>query len=421
MNDQTALMPRTGRDQQALLQTLEQLLSLDAVALKPALDHASGLLAEVLAAEKVDAFLYEPAIDSLVAAGTSPTPMGKRQIQLGLDRLPLSNGGRAVESFQTGRPYLNGRVDQDPMELAGVKHGLGVRSTMVVPLLVNGVRRGVVQVDSIQVAAFSEDDVLFLEAVAHWIGAVTHRAELVEQIRREAEQEARRQAAEELLTVLAHDLGNHLTPLLARVGLLRRRARREEQPRYLQDAEELARSLARLQRLITDLLDVGRLEAGLFTLALQPLDLVALAQESAAVLSTEGCPIIVDAPDELVITGDPDRLRQALENLLTNACKHSPPGATVEVRVGQEIREEQPWAMLTVRDSGAGIPPDLLPRLFQRFAPGPGSQGLGLGLYLVHEIATLHSGTLTVESAPGQGTTFCLVVPVTPPGAVGQA
>jgi hypothetical protein len=85
-----------------LLETLQRLLAIQATEMRPALTEAATLIAEALAADKVDMFLYQADSDSLVALGTSTTPMGKRQHELGLDRLPLANGGRAADAFGTG-------------------------------------------------------------------------------------------------------------------------------------------------------------------------------------------------------------------------------------------------------------------------------------------------------------------------------
>ncbi|HVF99970.1 MAG TPA: ATP-binding protein, partial [Chloroflexia bacterium] len=113
---------------------------------------------------------------------------------------------------------------------------------------------------------------------------------------------------------------------------------------------------------------------------------------------------------------DPSRIRQALENLLANAVKYSPKLLPVHIVVRAETREHaegevQEWAVISVHDEGPGIPASLLPTLFTRFSAGPGSTGLGLGLYLAHSIATAHSGTLTVQSEPGQGTRFVMSLP----------
>jgi two-component system OmpR family sensor kinase len=105
-------------------------------------------------------------------------------------------------------------------------------------------------------------------------------------------------------------------------------------------------------------------------------------------------------------------MRQAVENLLANAIKHSPEGAPVTVVVNTEKRDDGNWVTIAVVDRGQGISPQLMPRLFTRFAPGPNSSGLGLGLYLAQSIARAHGGTLVAESEPGKGATFCLSLPL---------
>ena len=87
--------------------------------------------------------------------------MGRKQQALDLDRLPLSNRGKTAEVFQTGQPYHSGHVEHDPGELPGIKEGLGVRSALVVPLKVEGTRRGALQVDAVQPEQFTEEDLAF--------------------------------------------------------------------------------------------------------------------------------------------------------------------------------------------------------------------------------------------------------------------
>ncbi|MBI3968423.1 MAG: GAF domain-containing protein, partial [Chloroflexi bacterium] len=125
------------------LLTLERLLHIDAVELNVALSQAATILAEILATDKIDIFLYEPSTTTLVSYGVSDTPMGQQQKALGLDRLPLANKGRVVEVFETGEPFCSAHLDEDPHELIGVKERLGIRSMMNVSLVVNGECRGV--------------------------------------------------------------------------------------------------------------------------------------------------------------------------------------------------------------------------------------------------------------------------------------
>src|SRR5918911_1623199 len=381
-----------------LLWTLERLLQIPATELGSALDQVADLVGEALRAEKVDAWLRDPTIEVLRVVGMNDSPMSRRERQLGLDRLPLADGGRLIEVYRTGTPFRTGQADQDPLVRRGFTEGLGVRSMMCVALEVGGERRGVLLVSDAREDAFTDEDLHLLEVAAHWVGLVAHRAELVERIALQAAEQGRQAAAEELVTVLAHDLSNHLTPIRGRLQLLERRAAREGRESYTQDAQSALAGLARLQRLIRDLLDVARLEQGLFTLSRVPTDLVERVRDTGAGFSIGTTEVVVRASvDELCIDVDPDRLRQALENLLSNATKHSPPGVPVRVEVGATHQADQAMATITVRDQGPGIPPEVLPRLFTRFAAGGTTAGLGVGLYLAHGIATAHGGTLTGE------------------------
>jgi DNA-binding CsgD family transcriptional regulator len=185
-------------DDDRLFDTLVRLHAIASPELRPALDQAADLVADALDADKVDVFLYEAASDSLVALGTSRTPMGRRQQELGLDRLPLANGGRSASVYLTGEPYLQRRTDEDPEELPGIIKRLGVRSGILTPLDVGHQRRGVVQVLSAAPERFCERDLRFLGAVAGWVGMLTQRAELSEELARRSHRQGRREAGEEL-------------------------------------------------------------------------------------------------------------------------------------------------------------------------------------------------------------------------------
>jgi signal transduction histidine kinase len=395
------------------LHTLERLLDIQPSDLQMAMDEVATLLAEVLGTDKVDAFLHEPETDTLVAVGASRTPMGRHQRAIGLDRQPVANGGRAVEVFQTGEPRVDGRVEDDERELIGVRQRLGVRSQVLVALDVNGARRGTLSAQSAQPDFFGEHDLRFLQAVSRWVGSVVHRAELAERTEAAILEKGRRIAADELVTILAHDLRNYLTPIGARVQLLRRRAAREHNDANVRDLGILQQTVDRFAALISELLDVARLDQGLFTLSPQPLDVAALAHELAESFTAPGHTAIrLDTPPELHVIADPARLRQALDNLLANAKQHSPDGVAVTLGAAAELRDGQKWAVITVRDEGPGIEPDLLPRLFDRFAKSERSDGIGLGLHLAQQIAQAHGGALEVNASPGAGTTFHLLLPV---------
>jgi signal transduction histidine kinase len=207
----------------------------------------------------------------------------------------------------------------------------------------------------------------------------------------------------------SHDLGSPLTVLRARAQLLKRRQRYDEE-----SIDAILEQTARMDRLIGDLRDLAQVEGGGFSIQRETVDLVGLAQEAVERVRTltTGHTVRVEAPDlPIVVAGDRDRLGQVLDNLLGNAVKYSPDGGEVLVRV--EAVGGQ--ASLRVADQGPGIPPDTLPRLFERFYRGhhaAGGGGLGLGLYISRMLVEAHGGRIWAESPPGSGSTFTIALPL---------
>jgi two-component system OmpR family sensor kinase len=184
-----------------LLHTLQSLLAIVPLELHAALTAASDLVCTALRADKVDVFLYDPQTDSLVALGTSTTPLGRKQHALGLNRLPCVNGGPVTRVFETKTPYQTGHAELDPSQPRGMvdqEHGLGIRSQLDVPLQVGGETRGVLAVASAEEELFTERDLLFLQAVAGWIGLVVERSELAEARESHAFTRGKQQAASEV-------------------------------------------------------------------------------------------------------------------------------------------------------------------------------------------------------------------------------
>jgi two-component system OmpR family sensor kinase len=401
-----------ARRSDQLLATLEHVLELDAVDLRTALAQAADVVAAALGADKVDVFVHDAASDSLVALGISATPMGEREKAAGLDRLPLSNGGRAAAVYRCREPFLSGDSRGDDGELRALAEVVGVRSTMMVPVDYGGDGAGVLNVNSAEVDRFGPADLDFARAIARWIGLVGHRAKLTERIAAAAREEGRRGAAEELVTVVAHDVRNFLSPALGRVQLMRRRAERDGRAGDARDAAAAERSLARVTRLVGDLLDVARLDQGLFELSPSAIDLVELIREVAATHEVPGKEIAVRAPGDVVLTADEARLRQVLDNLLANALTHAAAATPVVVDVTHSRSKEGEWAEVVVANQGPPIPPEVAPRIFSRFVRGEsGSSGLGLGLYLAREIVTAHGGTIALEPVT-DGARFRIRLPV---------
>jgi signal transduction histidine kinase len=396
------------------LVTLEQLLELPAADLKTALTHVADVIAQAVGADKVDVFLYDVARDSMVAVASSNQPLSAQQRKHGLDVLPLANGGRVVWVYRTGTTFVTGQLENDPEELRGIKETLRIRSKVGVPLDIDGRRRGMIMIASTRPDRFTPADVRLAENLGRWVGFIAHRAELVEAIARNSVAQGRRAAAEELITVFAHDVRNHIAPIVTRLQFLERLAKRDDRDHAVRELGLALRGLSRLRAMISDILDVARLDRGALEVVPQPLDLAQLVEETAATLSTEEHRILVrrKLEDDLIVAADAARVRQCIENVLSNALKYSPPGAPVSVMISKDATERGDVGRVLVIDEGPGVAPEMVPRIFERFATGTGEGGFGLGLFLAKQIAQLHGGDLTLESVPGKGARFLLSLPL---------
>ena len=244
--------------------------------------------------------------------------------------------------------------------------------------------------------------------------AAGRRAELAHAARREAE--AANRAKDDFLAVLSHELR---TPLNAMFGWVRMlRTGHLDGAAAAHGLEVIERNVTQQSRLISDLLDASRIVFGRLELSLQAVDfpaLVASVIESirpSAEIRGIGLKSELD-PEAGPVSGDPDRLRQVVENILGNAIKFTPPNGSVTVRLAGDGD-----VCLTVSDTGRGIDGELLPHIFERFkqsdSPSPRSHaGLGLGLAIVRHLVELHGGRVRAESeGVGQGATFTVVLPI---------
>jgi signal transduction histidine kinase len=225
-------------------------------------------------------------------------------------------------------------------------------------------------------------------------------------------------AREDFIAVGSHELRTPLTALKLQVsvalrGLARQGPAAAPPETVVNHLRRMKASIERLERLSEYLLDVSRISAGILQLDCQPVDLAALTAEVVERLEPQlaqgGCKTRVTAA-RVVGTWDRTRLDQAISNLVVNAIKYAP-GAPIEV----DVRSANGRATIAVRDHGPGIAPELQQRVFERFEravqPVEGG-GFGLGLWLVREIASLHGGTIDLQSRPSEGALFTLSLPL---------
>jgi signal transduction histidine kinase len=270
----------------------------------------------------------------------------------------------------------------------------------------------------------------FLQAVSveeiepgwrHLVGVcidITERKNLEEALRRRAEDLSdldRRK--DEFLAMLAHELRNPLAPILNAAHLLSMHD--SDEPRLKRSREVIERQVRHMSRLVDDLLDASRLTRGKISLRTERADLVDAVLRSVQLqrgfIESQNLYLSVSLPQEsFPVDADPIRLDQIIGNLLHNAAKFTDSGGSVWVMVGRERNE----AVLRIRDTGIGIPPENLPFIFDLFAQANqnldrSQGGLGIGLTLVKQLTEMHGGTVSARSdGAGKGSEFEIRLPL---------
>ena len=239
---------------------------------------------------------------------------------------------------------------------------------------------------------------------------IIHRVEDVTELMRVKQQGAK----DEFLAMLGHELRNPLSAIASATEILKRIGATTGAAGHARAVIE--RQVRHLKRLVDDLLDAARVQAGKVTLNRRPVDLAEAVHAAVAVVrGTDGSTdhsIEVDA-DSVGINVDPTRMEQIVVNLLTNAVKFTPAGRLIRATV----KAEGDTAVLTVHDDGIGMSAEILPRIFDLFFQGERSAarsegGLGIGLTLVKTLTELHGGTVEARTGgPGLGSTFVIRLP----------
>jgi len=216
---------------------------------------------------------------------------------------------------------------------------------------------------------------------------------------------------DEFIALASHELK---TPLTSIYGYLQLMARKPESAMTSRFIEKGIKQLEKLNKLVSELLDVSKIEAGKLQFNMETFDIGELLLETVEIFrfSNNSHRIILKKPKKpIYITGDKQRLEQVLINLLSNAIKYSPNAETVAV----DIRTQPSWITITVKDEGMGLKPEEQKKLFTRFyraGSTSGISGLGLGLFLSREIIERHQGTIGMKSEHGKGSEFFISLPV---------
>ncbi len=319
------------------------------------------------------------------------------------------------------KPTLIGNVPEhfwqdsatNPEQLALLEQ-FETSSLMVIPLFVRDRTLGVMLFGQTPgSAAFDTDDFTLAVDLGYRAALAIDNSELYNS----AQEVLRLQ--EEFISTASHELKTPLTTVKGYLQLINRQLHREDQSpaRIGRFTREMEQQVRRLEDLVSDLLDVSRIQQGRVELRLESFDLAELA---ANVLSrfeyaqerTAQHELVLEAPEPVEGIWDRGRVDQVLTNLISNAIKYSPDGGQVHVRV----RRVADFAQMTVRDTGIGITREERAKLFQPFVRGENVRreisGTGLGLYITRRIVQNHRGTISVKSEPGRGSTFTIRLPL---------
>ena len=259
-----------------------------------------------------------------------------------------------------------------------------------------------------------EESAALTELAPHLALVLEHavfRAGLTDAAAREA---AAATEHERFLSVISHELRNPLAPILMWTSTLRRL--RVDDPEVQRATQAIAHAVSLARRLIEELLDLSRMERGVTQLSIETVDLRDLVEASVAArrAAAAEAQVVVEEnlPESRVpVRGDPMRLGQLATQLLENAIKFTPAGGRISVTVVRRGAN----AELTVRDTGPGVPADVLPRLFNPFVQGKNARGgLGLGLALAHRFLELQHGTIQATNGSEGGAVFSVTLPIEP-------
>ncbi len=262
------------------------------------------------------------------------------------------------------------------------------------------------------------------DAQGHVIGGIAVTVDVTDRKRVEEKLADLNRRKDEFLAMLSHELRNPLAPILNAVQLLQ--LQKNENAVQQKARAIIERQVRQLTHLVNDLLDVARAATGRIQLCREPVlvsDIVKLAVETARPLIDQRRHELTVSlpPDPIWLYADVSRMEQVVTNLLSNAAKYTNEGG----RIWLSVQQEGDQAVLRVRDTGLGIAPDFLPRVFDLFTQAERSSdrsqgGLGIGLALVKRLVEMHEGTVRVSSTVGQGSEFVVSLgarpPVTPAG-----
>jgi signal transduction histidine kinase len=320
----------------------------------------------------------------------------------------------AAQAFRTQQAVFSHDTTYTPAVDARYQLHTQARAVLAAPIATPTRRLGVLAVFAPRAPIFAHDDLALVQLLADQAAVVLESRRLNDEAARLRAREEAARLKEDFLSSAAHDLKTPLTTLVMQAQLLERRAARNPgAPAERDGLRRIVRESEHLRTLVLDLLDAAQGKHKPQPERRARFDLATLVRECIAQRATGPHPFALDAPEQLPVHGDPEQLRQLIEELVSNAVLYSPSGETIAI----SLRQEDAAVRLTVADRGIGIPNDDLPYLFERFHRGSNVDdrrfpGWGLGLSLCRQIVERNGGEVRVSSRLGVGSTFEVTLPM---------
>jgi signal transduction histidine kinase len=309
--------------------------------------------------------------------------------------------------------YREDIAEQSYAEEAGLR-ALGIRSRVLAPLQLGTRSIGALSISRNQPSAFRQEEIDLITLLGRLVATAVQNLRTYEAERATVDELRRLSALRaDFVSLVSHELRSPMAAVIGSARTLQQRWRElrpEQREAFL---AVIGDETTRLSALVGDVLDTSRIEAGTFGYHFTDVDLAEVVRDSvaAAEIGQDEVQLTADLPATLPgVRGDAERLRQLVDNLISNAIKYSDAGGEVHV----DARADDSHVVVRVRDEGPGIHAEQHAQIFEKFgrAAGAAKPGTGLGLFLSRSFAEAHGGSLDVESEPGAGSVFTLRLPV---------
>jgi signal transduction histidine kinase len=373
------------------------------------------IVSDMVSAEKMALLLFDESAQELV---TQRPVFGMTDAQIDGLRLPLSEPSLGSTVYRTNTPLMSNDARNDSWVSPVFRDLLDMETVLVVPLSTGPRPIGILKAVNAKRGYFDQQDLRFMSILGTRVASVIEGT-LARQRERELMHQLREadRTKSEFVSMLAHELRGPMTTVMGFGYTLRDQSEGLPEEKKKEIIGIVVRETERLSRMVTDLLDVARMDSGTLSYELEPMELDELITSLIEIHSSLRSSHLVDIDIEEglpKVLADRDRISQVLINLMTNATRYSPESTSVKVMVRRHDSDNE--VLVTVADEGIGIPPRDKERIFEKFSmlPKPGwiKKGTGLGLFITKGIIDAHGGRIWVESELGSGSQFHFTLPV---------